>query len=480
MAILSEEDELFVRDQIIPAFKGGRTIEQLESGTKSVNDSTIEVSQNGQSRKVSLSEAVVTAQNGYCGRYWEEMSSTPMAAGYCGSLDMLRNLPGLLGLGCYLVRDDRSRRKLDPTNHYRFEDGTPAKLDGSMGQYMWCWNAHYFTTWMEGTRTYYAISFTPLAGKKSYRIPAGGTSALGAGVIDRTNNILCSIVNSDPQFRGGGNQAAWDGSVISQLGMPATAYRYGGYSELARKRGEGWEANWYVAQAVTEYLFMIIMGTRNSQEAFIAAKDANGLYQGGLGPGVTSFSVWGDYNGYYPLIPCRAGIELGDSCGEVPFDILGSDGNISSTVKIPVFFGLKNFYGHTWSVVSGLVTNVGAEKTEHFVAPSLYEGWSQTDTSALLKAAESPRSEGWIKKKSFNLLCRMPTEVGASNTTYYCDYFWHTPSSQGLRACLSSSHAAAGATAGAFCTYSHGALSAADAHVSSPLCYFAEDPIMTN
>jgi len=466
--------------KVVVAFDNAKKISQLEPGTGSVKDSTIEVIQNGESRQMSLSEAVVTAQNGYCGRYFDETNSTPKAAGYCGSLDMLRNLPSLLGLGCYLVQDDRSRRKLDPTNHYRFEDGSPAKLDGSMGQYMWCWNAHYFTTWMEGTRTYYAISFTPIAGKKSYRIPSGGTSALGGGVIDRTNNILCSVINSDPQFRGGGNQAAWDDTYKSQLGMPATAYRYGGYSELARKRGEGWEANWYVAQAVTEYLFMIIMGTKNCQESFNPTKDENGLFQGGLGSGVTVFSGWGDYNGYYPVVPCSAGVELGDSCGEASFNVLGADGNVYASVKIPVFFGLKNLFGHTWSVVSGIVTNVGVEKTEHFVAPSLYAGWSQTDTSALLKAAESPRTEGWIKKKSFNLLCRMPTEVGASLSTYYCDYFWHNPSSQGLRACLSSSRAGGGTNAGAFCTYSYDALSDSYTTVSSPLCFFNEDPIMTN
>ena len=55
-----------------------------------------------------------------CGRYWNESNSTYRAAGYYGSLDMLRKLPELLGLGCYLVQDDRTRRKLDPTEPLPF------------------------------------------------------------------------------------------------------------------------------------------------------------------------------------------------------------------------------------------------------------------------------------------------------------------------------------------------------------------------
>ena len=96
--------------------------------------------------------------------------------------------------------------------------------------------------------------------------------------------------------------------------MVATNMQHRNFSTYARKRGEGWDANWYVAQAVVEILFMIIFGTRNMQEAVIAEKDSNGLYQGGLGSGTTNMPNW-DQWGYYPVVPTSAGIELGDGCG---------------------------------------------------------------------------------------------------------------------------------------------------------------------
>ena len=88
-------------------------------------------------------------RKGYACRRWDMSASTPVGEAY-GNIDYLRDLPSLLGLGCYLVGSNRSRRKLDPTNHYKFADGSPAALDGTMGHYMWCWNKFYYAWWIEG------------------------------------------------------------------------------------------------------------------------------------------------------------------------------------------------------------------------------------------------------------------------------------------------------------------------------------------
>lgn len=98
--------------------------------------------------------------------------------------------------------------------------------------------------------------------------------------------------------------------------MPATNISTTNFGSYARKRGEGWKAYWFVARAVVEYLFEIIMGTENSQEAFREDKGENGLYQGGFGMGVTDMPDWGNYNGTYPLIPTSVGLEAGDVSAE--------------------------------------------------------------------------------------------------------------------------------------------------------------------
>lgn len=470
-------DEETTLKAVASAFTRGKKINELAKAAGGIENYTVEVQDDtGESKNLNLLQAINLVNKRIACRRWNETLSTPVGESY-GNIDFLRDLPGVLGLGCYLVTDGRVRRKLDPTNHYKFQDGTPVKLDGTQGQYMWCWNKHYYASWKEGNYLYEAVSTEPIEGRECYYVPEGGTAAIGGGVVDRTNTILCSVINETPQFRGGGNQADWDGTYRTQLGKVATGITYRNYSTYARKRGEGWDANWYVAEAVPEYLFRIIFGTRHIQTAVNPEKDANGLYQGGLGAGVTNMPDWNGYNGYHPVVPCSAGIELGDGCGEAAYNILKADGSTVYAAKIPVFFGLKNLYGHTYRIVRGIIINAGAEKTEGYVAPSLYASYNDASLDGMIKACELPRSEGYIKRVSMNKLAMLPTEVGASVSTYFADYFYtNAATSQGLRCRLAGSSAYAGSSAGSSCTYSYDAVTSS--YVSAPLCYFKEDPVI--
>jgi hypothetical protein len=483
MALTAPQEAKVV--QMIDAFDNGKKISELpvvEAGE--VEQGVIEVeTPAGISKKVSIIQAIHSKQ--FACRRWNETLSTPTGEAW-GNIDFLRALPSILGLGAYLVADDRSKRKLDPTNHYRFADGSPAALDGSMGQYMWCWAAHWFCTKKEGNYLYEAVTLEKLSGWECTYVPAGGTSALGFGVMDRTNAKLCSVINTTPQFRGGNNNANYDGTYRSMLGMPATYISPTTTSVNARKRGTGWEANWYVSKAVQEYLFRIIMGTRHSQAAFNPEKDASGLFQGGLGSGVTGFNntVWNEKFGYYPIVPCGAGVELGDGVGVFNYDVKDEDGTVLYTAPVPVFFGLKHLYGHLWTVLRGLITNVeqgDSGKTLTYVARSLYD-YTPTDDNTIdgmILASEQPRVEGWIKKQSMHKLCCMPTEVGGGSGTYFCDYFWtNVVAYYGLRSRLAGGRADTGTYAGAFCANSNAAVAWSDAYGSLPLCFFEEDPIM--
>ena len=491
MALTTEQENKLV--SMLAAFENGKRINELEDAQGAVGQMLIEVmDETGETRKAELGAAVENASNPIAGRYWNENNATPTAAGHYGSLQALRDLPKKLGLGRYLVADDRTRRKLDPVDSTRFEDGSPAALDGSMGQCMWCWNAHYFTTWKEGNNTVLAVTFAPIAGKNSIYVPAGGISWMDAAVMDRTNLKLCSVISDAEQYRGGGGKAltassytkapAADAPQLTMLGMPATAISTTNFGNYARKRGEGWEANWFVARAVVEYLFEIIMGTRNSQAAFNAELDSNGLYQGGFGTGVTNMPDWGNYNGTYPLIPTRVGLEMGDGVGLVECKLPAtaeSESEAYHTFSVPVFFGLVNAgFGSLWRWVRGLtISQTAGEKTEVYVAKSMFADFNPSSVEGLLKVAECPQKEGYIKRKSYNGLCCMPTEVGGSASTYYSDYFYTNGSSQtGLRVRAVGGSALCGTYAGASSAIARNAASTAHAYCSSPLCFFAEDP----
>lgn len=437
---------------------------------------------------------------GIAGRYWDEDNATSTAENYYGSLQALRDLPKRLGLGRYLVTDDRKRKKLDPKDSTKYLDGTPAALDGSEGQCMWCWNGFYANIWHEGSRLIKAVTFDkPVGNDISIWIPAGGISWLGAGVMDRgdapftdrTKWKLCSLISDDERYRGGGGTAldaskyskapSAESPQITMLGMHATNISTTGFSTYARKRGEGWEANWFVARFVVEFLFEVIMGTENSQEAFNANKDADGLYQGGFGTGVTDMPDWGNYNGTYPLIPTSVGLEAGDGVCLVPYNLTDASGGTYRTFNVPVFFGLVGAgYGHLWQWVRGLIMDAGENQSLVYVAQSMYADYDPNTVADKILVAECPQKEGYIKRKSYQGLCCMPTEVGGTATTRFGDYFWTNAATlKGLRVRAAGGNARSGTYAGASCTLAAYAAASADSYCSAPLCYFEEDPVIT-
>lgn len=477
---------------MLAAFQNGKRINELDAAKGALKDMRIEVmDETGETHSMELADAVSQASNPIAGRYWNTANGTPTAAGYYGSLQALRDLPKKLGLGRYLVTDDRKKRKLDPTDSTKYEDGSPAALDGAQGQCMWCWNDFIANIFTEGGNLVKCVTFDkPVGNGVSIRVPAGGTSWLGAGVMDRTNQKLCSVISDAEQYRGGGGSAlkassyskapTADAKQLTMLGMPATNISTTNFGTYARKRGEGWEANWFVAQFVVEFLFEVIMGTQNSQADYKAEKDANGLYQGGFGTGVTDMPNWDTYNGYYPVIPTAVGLEAGDGVCLVDYNLPNAEGGTFKSFKVPVFFGLMHAgYGSLWRWVRGLIMDAGEEKSEVYVSRSMFAAFDPSTVSDKIKVAECPRTSGWIKRKSYNGLCCMPTEVGASPTTNYCDQFYtDAATSKGLRVRAAGGCADYGTSAGASCTDTNGAATNAGTVCSSPLCYFEEDPII--
>lgn len=160
MSLTTAEEEK-VR-AIITAFDNGKTIDQLPlADTSQPSKYLIEgvSKETGESVRIPFADAVSIVNKHIAIRRWKRGQGTPVGESY-GNIDFLRDLPSVIGLGCYLVSVDRSRRKLDPTNHHRFADGSPAALDGTMGDYLWCWNAHYYSWWVDSTYYYEAVSPT--------------------------------------------------------------------------------------------------------------------------------------------------------------------------------------------------------------------------------------------------------------------------------------------------------------------------------
>jgi hypothetical protein len=77
-------------------------------------------------------------------------------------------------------------------------------------------------------------------------------------------------------------------------------------------------------------------------------------------------------------------------------------------------------------------------------------------------------------------LCCMPTAVGATESTGYCDLFWtYVPEGYiGFRGRLAGGDLGYGTSAGASACAADGAVALSYRSVSAPLCFFEADPVV--
>lgn len=329
--------------------------------------------------------------------------------------------------GCLLSDGGTVQKYLDPSTWVN------ETRDGSQGQVMVEIPSYYRKFETEGTKRRVRISEMALPGyhlvKKKY------VSAYEASV-QRSTTTLCSVVNEDPDYRGGNNQAVWDNTYRTVLGRPATAISRTNFRTYARKRKEGsseWNCMTYDIQKDLFWLFAIEYANLNSQATFNSEKDSNGFAQGGLGLGVTTLSQdeWDNYNGYYPFVPCGHTDSLGNKTGYVNYNMMNETGEVQKTVQVPRYRGVENPFGHTSTWTDGV--NVRISPTEEKGGDNLSKVFVTDDPSLFNDSncegyryiGNEGRISGFVKSILFGEGGEIMAEtVGGGSTTYFCDYHY--------------------------------------------------------
>ena len=230
--------------------------------TVNSNQSVLLTDQNGNVTRIgmdALKADFAVGQHAWCGRVWDTANATPKAASYIGSLELLKELPYILGLGAYLVKNDHSRRKLDSKDHHKYATGEPARLDGTEGHYQWGWGRKFYVVIKDiGGLHYEQIGIKPIPGEYNLEIPIGSLSAAGFATIERSTGRLVSYINDAANYRGGDNNATYDGKNNTLLGRPATAMTTEQFRAAARKNGKGWLCTTMRHTSIVAILFSVI------------------------------------------------------------------------------------------------------------------------------------------------------------------------------------------------------------------------------
>lgn len=453
-----------------------------------------------------------------------------------GNMNLNKSLPIQSGMyRCILNDDGEEVYKLDPNDSTKKEDGTPAVLDGTDGQVMVYIPVFYSRFESKGYRRRVKLSDH----YKSGFIKMGGcyVSAYEA-TVDRTMSTLvklASVVNTTANFRGGNNNAEWDSTYRSLLGMPVTSISLTNFRNYARNRKDGdtqWNCMDYTAYKAIYWLYVVEYADRNCQLDFNENLTSDGFRQGGLGAGVTNINSakWVSFNGYYPFVPCGHTNSLGNKTGIVQFimpfeyDAGGAanyagaydagtpytDGQFVSegqelyeciadaaagtalsdttyfthvprtSTNVPSYRGIENIFGHIWKWTEGVHIKVQSEdaggKSVLYTSdnPANYQ---DTDYEGYEEKGYIARANGYVRDIIFgrdgDFYVSEDGETGGSSTTYFSDYsYTNIPESgESLRGLLLGDSAHNGSSAGLVCVYSYNGPSTTSTNFGSRLCY---------
>ena len=207
MALTPEQEAKVL--QIITAFDNGKRLNELPHiGEVNPLELIVEVMDtDGESKQAKLATMLpyLEDQCAY-GIQWDTTVSTPTCT-RIGSIALHKSLPIQNRMrGCLLSDNGTVVEYLNPTN-WRAHT-----LDGSKGQVMVEIPAHYRKFETEGTIRRCKLSEYPLPGY--HAVPKMYISAYEAA-MERSTGKLCSVVNMGTDYRGGNNQADWDGTYRS-------------------------------------------------------------------------------------------------------------------------------------------------------------------------------------------------------------------------------------------------------------------------
>ena len=336
---------------------------------------------------------------------------------------------------------------------------------------------HWTKIYINGTKFRIMLSAIPLPGYK--HVDKFYISTVEAR-ISRSTSMLISMSSTtslSEDFRGGDNTADWDGTYRSLLGRPVTNLTRDQFRQAARKRGSGWEMYTYNAHKILFWLFAVEYATLDSQKPFNAQKDANGFAQGGLGPGPTQMTDWTNFNNANPLIPCGYTNEFGNGSGEKAYVVKNASGGTHATLMANRYRGIENPFGHIWKCTDGanIQVTTGDSGLSILWTTDDPSNFSDTSYTGYDKKGNICRTNGYAKKM---LLGEdgdiVPTEVGGSSSTYWCDYYYTHTSANRMQVVLVGGSAGSGSHAGLAFVAADAAPSGALRHLGARLCFFPE------
>lgn len=331
--------------------------------------------------------------------------------------------------GC-LVKNGKVNYYLDPNDWSKKADGTPSVLDGTDGDVMVHIPKFYGKSGSNGNKRWVRIATTKID-SSWVEIPEMFVSAYHNTIYtDGNATKVASVVSTDAKYRGGGMRSAYDEHLATDqfktdLGKPVSGIKKSVMRTYATAAGQ--ELLCYeFYKWIFYWNYVIEYANFNSQKEFNSELTSDGYHQGGLGPGMTTFSYssWGTYNEHYAITPCGYTNEFGNFSGVKTIQIQSPE----ITLYANRWRGFENPFGDISTNLEGIIIKRDTERANSNVYTTTDISKYGEDYSLFNIAGVEIGDYGWIKTFDIGSKAEIiPSSVDGSQSTYKCDFIYCNP-----------------------------------------------------
>ena len=286
------------------------------------------------------------------------------------------------------------------------------------------------------------------------------------------------LTDNASTYRGGTNNAAWDGTYHTLCGMPASNVSKSTIRSRCRSLGANWHHGGWRFREEMSWLMAIEFGDLNSQAAFKSEKDEQGYSQGGLGNGTYyEWNTWASYNGNNPFLPAGITAPLGNNTGIVEYRSLQANGSYK-TFKVASYRGWEQPQQYLWEHNDDVIVRNDTTKQETTLYMATDPAKFTTPADGATTVPDGYEELGLLPKNADGFISEMgcshgytfpSSVVGGAGNKHYCDYYWH-PTADGFYQLLSAWRAYNTDHAGVRCAGAGDRGAYTDSYYGFPLC----------
>lgn len=176
-----------------------------------------------------------------------------------------------------------------------------------------------------------------------------------------SDNTLVSVVNYQPNLRGGTNNTSYDqylgdNNFRTMLGKAASDISLNNMRAYTQKI-KGSQILYYQIWNAIVWCYFIEYADFDVQKPFNSNLTSEGYHQGGLGEGLIDINNWNTYNAQTPNVPIDYTLSAGNNTKLISKPSHSFDSSVQKQLNVPCYRGFNTFwYGDTWLNIENFIS----------------------------------------------------------------------------------------------------------------------------